>query len=102
MAFHKVAKVTDLKDGEATTAQVGEKMIAIFQIGESYYAIDNGCSHVGGPLCDGYVSEKKVKCPWHGAEFDCKTGKLIAFATKIRDLASYKTTVDGDSVFIET
>ncbi|MEK6831887.1 MAG: Rieske 2Fe-2S domain-containing protein, partial [Thermoproteota archaeon] len=43
----------------------------------------------------------KVICGWHGAEFDCKTGKLVKFPAKIRDLASYNVSVESDNVFVE-
>jgi 3-phenylpropionate/trans-cinnamate dioxygenase ferredoxin subunit len=42
-----------------------------------------------------------VTCGWHGAKFDCKTGKLSAFPAKIKDLNSYKVVIESENIFIE-
>lgn len=73
----EAAKVGDIQDGEAKLVEIGDKEIALFNSGGEYFAIDNACTHVGGPLCEGDLEGHTVICPWHGAEFDITTGEAL-------------------------
>ena len=66
----EVAKVGEIADGEGMLVEIDGKELALFNSGGSYYAIDNECTHVGGPLSEGDLDGHTVTCPWHGAEFD--------------------------------
>ena len=68
--FKKVAKTEDIPAGQASMVEVDGKEIALFNVGGSFHAIDNTCTHVGGPLCEGEIAGNEVTCPWHGAMFD--------------------------------
>lgn len=57
--------------------EVNGTEIALFNLGGEVHAIDNNCTHVGGPLCEGEISGSEVICPWHGAAFDIRTGRAI-------------------------
>src|SRR5207245_179427 len=50
--------------------------IALFNVEGSFYAIDNTCTHRGGPLGEGELKGDTVACPWHGAHFNVKTGAV--------------------------
>ena len=79
---------------------VGGKHIALFNIGGSYYAIDDTCTHRGGPLSEGAVRGTTVTCPWHGAQYDLKTGGVLTRPAP-QGVASYKVVVEGDDIGIE-
>ena len=64
--FIKVASTADLAPGEARSVEVAGKKIALFNLEGSFYAIDDTCTHRGGPLSEGEVSGEEVTCPWHG------------------------------------
>src|SRR5262249_34203705 len=49
---------------------------ALFNVEGTFYAIDNTCTHRGGPLGEGELSGDTVTCPWHGAHFNVKTGAV--------------------------
>jgi nitrite reductase/ring-hydroxylating ferredoxin subunit len=53
---------------------VGAKRIAIFNIEGTYHAIDDKCTHRGGPLSEGIIVGTEVTCPWHGAVFNAREG----------------------------
>lgn len=77
MEFVKVATVDEISPGSAKLVEVDGNEIAIFNVGGQFHALDNSCSHVGGPLCEGEISGAEVICPWHGAAFDIATGRAV-------------------------
>ncbi len=96
----EVAKTNEIIPGEGKLIEVEGHEIALFNCDGSYYAIDNTCTHQGGPLCEGDLEGDKVICPWHGAEFDVKTGKVVGPPAE-ESVRSYRVQVDGDSIRIE-
>ena len=70
MAFTKVATVEEIPPGTARQFTVNGRKLALFNVGGAVYAIDDTCTHRGGPLSEGLVAGTKVTCPWHGAVFD--------------------------------
>ena len=96
----EVAKIGDLEPGEGKLIELEDKEIALFNCNGVYYAIDNECTHVGGPLCEGEIEGDKVICPWHGAEYDLKTGEVLSPPAQ-HSVKSYKVIVQGDSIKIE-
>ncbi len=94
-------KTTDIPPGKMIKVSVDGKEIMVANIDGNYCAMDDSCTHSGASLSEGKLDECKVICGWHGAEFDCKTGKLVKFPAKIRDLASYNVSIESDNVFVE-
>jgi len=77
MDFVTVATTEEIPAGQAKLVEVNGNEIALFNIGGKFHAIDNNCTHVGGPLCEGEISGAEVTCPWHGAVFDITTGRAL-------------------------
>ena len=75
--YLKIAKVDDIAQGQAKLIEVKSREIALFNIAGTFHAIDNSCTHVGGPLCEGEIAGSEVTCPWHGAVFDVTTGNVL-------------------------
>ena len=67
--FVAVAKVGDIPEGEGAAYRVGEKVVAVFNDGGEYYAINDLCPHQGASLSDGQLENSIVACPWHGWRF---------------------------------
>ena len=63
--FIKIASTADLAPGKARCVEVGGKKVALFNLEGTFYAIDDTCTHRGGPLSEGEVSGEEVTCPWH-------------------------------------
>lgn len=74
--------------------------LAVFNLGGTVYAIDNTCTHRGGPLAEGTVAGDVVSCPWHGGRFNIKTG-AVAGPPPTRDVRSYAVRTNGDAVEVE-
>jgi nitrite reductase/ring-hydroxylating ferredoxin subunit len=98
--FVKVASTDEIAPGSAKQAEVNGKTIALFNLDGSYYAIDNTCTHRGGPLAEGFVEGEEVTCPWHGAQFNIKTGAVVS-PPAAKDVAKFNVRVQGNDVEVE-
>ncbi len=98
--FVKVAKTDEVSPGQARLVEVSGKEIALFNVGGSFHAIDNTCTHVGGPLCEGEIEGTEVTCPWHGAMFDVTTGEVLG-PPAASNVNRYSVRIDGSDVEVE-
>ncbi|MCZ7649445.1 MAG: non-heme iron oxygenase ferredoxin subunit [Planctomycetota bacterium] len=99
--YQKVLKKVDLKDGQGKCVVVGGKAIAIFLAAGQFYAVDDLCTHAEASLADGWLTEDcRVACPWHGAEFDLKTGEAKT-PPAFDPVKTYPVRVSGEDVEIE-
>jgi nitrite reductase/ring-hydroxylating ferredoxin subunit len=98
--FMTVATTDELEDQQAKLVEVEGQRIALFRVGEAFYALGDTCTHRGGPLSEGTVEEAEVTCPWHGARFDIKTGAVLGPPAG-REVRSYPVRVTGVEVEIE-
>ena len=94
-------KISDILPGKMIKVSIDGKDVLVANIDGKYYATDDTCTHSGSSLSEGKLDGCTITCGWHGAQFDCKTGKLVKFPAKIRDLASYNVVVESDNVFVE-
>ena len=98
--FVKVATVDEIPAGHAKLVEVDGNEIAVFNVGGAFHAIDNSCSHVGGPLCEGEVHGAEVTCPWHGAVFDLTTGRAVG-PPAFESVNCYQLRVVGAEIQVE-
>ena len=94
-------KIADILPGKMIKVSSDGRDILVANIDGEYCATDDTCTHSGSSLSEGKLDGCTITCGWHGAQFDCKTGKLVKFPAKIGDLASYNVTVESDNVFVE-
>jgi nitrite reductase (NADH) small subunit len=81
--------------------RVGERNLAVFDLGDAVVAVDNECRHVGNPIDDGFVSGGSVTCPWHGWRYDLRTGELLTVFGRRAGLATYAVRVESGDVLVE-
>jgi nitrite reductase/ring-hydroxylating ferredoxin subunit len=114
-----VAKVSQFPDGERRIVRHGNCEIGVFHWQGKFYAYENLCVHQGGPACEGIVmhkvedviapdhtwngqrfsaSEIHFVCPWHGYEYDLKTGECAA-DRKLK-LKSFDVVQRGEDVYV--
>ena len=77
MAFVRAARKDEIPAGSIREFQVDGLTVAIANVGNKFYAINNTCLHRGGPLGQGELQGVAVTCPWHGWQYDVTTGKLV-------------------------
>jgi len=74
----EVGKVGDLKINSMKLLRCGKKRIVLVRTENGFVAFDDHCPHRGGPLSDGALACGTVQCPWHGSQFDVRSGALLA------------------------
>lgn len=94
----KAVKVSEIPEGTGKSIDVQGRSIALFNIQGKFYAIDNTCLHMGGPLGDGSVEGQVTTCPWHGWQYDVTTG--VCQGDPSSKVESFKVTLEGDDVLI--
>lgn len=98
--FVTVATIDEIPPGRAKLVEVNGTEIALFNIAGTFHAIDNSCTHVGGPLCEGELNGAEVTCPWHGAVFDLNTGRALG-PPAFEAVSRYEVRVEGSTIQIE-
>jgi metal-sulfur cluster biosynthetic enzyme/nitrite reductase/ring-hydroxylating ferredoxin subunit len=97
--FVRVAEVGEVPDPGKTLVEVDGDMVALFHVGGVFYAIDDVCTHDGGPLADGELRDHKIACPRHGAKFDIRTGAALSMPA-VRATRAHDVKVDGGGVWV--
>lgn len=99
--FVRVGTKVEFESLEAgKLVQAGGHRIAIFDIGGSYYAIEDTCPHRGGPLSEGKIEGDEVICPWHGSRFNIKTGAVVHPPAR-QGVKSFPVRIAGDDLEVE-
>jgi len=98
--YVKVASTSEVTPGQAKMVEVEGKKIALFNVDGSIYAIDDTCTHRGGPLSKGVLEGKQVTCPWHGATFDVTTGDVLDPPAP-NGVARYNVRLEGSNIEVE-
>jgi nitrite reductase/ring-hydroxylating ferredoxin subunit len=98
--YVKVARTSEVTPGQAKMVEVEGKKIALFNVDGSFYAIDDTCTHRGGPLSEGVLEGKQVTCPWHGAIYDVTTGEVLGPPAP-KGVARYNVRVEASNIEVE-
>ena len=96
----KIAQTGDLSPGEGKVFEAEGQTIALFNVDGTFYAIDNTCTHKGGPLGEGALVGDQVTCPWHGAQFNVASGSVLGPPAR-SNVKSFVVTIEGSDVLIE-
>jgi len=88
-----------LVDGKPQKISLGEKDVCVARIGEEVFAVADTCTHSDASLSEGDVSNYKIECWLHGAEFDLRTGEAIT-PPAVQALETFEVRRDGDTVTI--
>jgi 3-phenylpropionate/trans-cinnamate dioxygenase ferredoxin subunit len=98
--FVTIAKTNETEPGRITYHEVDGARIALCNVGGQFYAIDDVCTHDGGPLNQGRLEDHLVECPRHGARFDVTDGRAVVLPA-VRPVKTYPVRVEGDDVKVE-
>jgi 3-phenylpropionate/trans-cinnamate dioxygenase ferredoxin subunit len=120
MAKHVVAAVSEIPPGDRKLFTIRGRQIAVFNLNGEFFGLFNRCPHQGGPMCEGiqggliegtmpgeyrYTRDGEIlRCPWHGWEFDIRTGRSVFDPAKVNlrtypvEVAEGETLTDGGYV----
>lgn len=97
--FQPAAKVADIPEGSGAPVSLGNRTVAIFNVGGTFLAVDNACVHRGGPLGEGALDGAIVSCPFHGWQYDLRTGACVNNpAAKVK---TYPVKVEGADLLVD-
>ena len=91
--------LSDIPDGGTLGGHAAGRPVLLARDGDSVWAVDGACTHYSGPLADGLRTGHTVRCPWHHACFDLRTGEATR-APALRPLARWKVTQRKGQVFV--
>jgi nitrite reductase/ring-hydroxylating ferredoxin subunit/uncharacterized membrane protein len=96
-----VCNQSELTDGQMMLARIGpaQERVALAKCSEGIFAISDHCDHRGGPLSDGAVIGCTVQCPWHGSQFDVRTGRVVAGPAKHK-IPTYDVEVRNGEIYV--
>lgn len=97
--FQRVIDVTEVPDPGKTLVDVDGEMVALFHVQGGWYALDDVCTHDGGPLADGELRDFRIACPRHGARFDIRTGAALTMPA-VRATRAHDVKVDAGGVWV--
>jgi 3-phenylpropionate/trans-cinnamate dioxygenase ferredoxin subunit len=95
----KVADRSEVPAGGKKLIEIDGRAIALFNVEGVFYAIDDVCTHDGGPLAEGRLDGCQIECPRHGARFDVRTGKPLCMPA-IEPVATHQVLCHGDDVLV--
>ncbi len=96
----RIAYCSDIPAREGRAVRIGDREIAIFNLGSRFLAVDNRCPHRGGPLADGIVSGAKVVCPLHAWKFSLENGEGVSAPSQGSCVQTFPTRVEGGIVLL--
>lgn len=100
MARHHVAKVSQIPAGTTHRVVVDGAGILLCNVNGAIYAIEDVCTHDGGPLDQGTLEGECVVCPRHGATFDVRTGDALTLPAVV-PVMTFEVTVEGDDISVD-
>lgn len=96
----RVCSVSDLPEGGRKVVEVGDRVIGLFRVDGKFWAIDDLCTHDGGPLAEGALEGFTIICPRHGARFDLRTGAALSMPAT-RATAAHEVQVQENEVYVK-
>lgn len=95
--FIKVANKADIPQGGVRVVKVNDVDIAIFNVSDQYYALNDTCPHMGGSMSKGTIEGNVLICSWHQAKFDIVTG-IPTGDKNLKRLTCYQVQIEGEEI----
>ncbi len=98
--FRTATNMADLAPGEMKLVDLDNEKIAIANVDGEYFAFNNACPHMGGPLAEGALEGDIVTCPWHATPFNVRTGEAQEGGVTANPVSTYEVHLEGDDIQI--
>ena len=93
--WHAAAALSEIKENEPLGVEIAGQHVALYRVGENFYATGNICTHAEALLSDGMLDGCEIECPLHMGRFDIRTGEALTSPVEV-DLPTYPVRVAGD------
>ena len=93
--------IDQIPAGRVTLVEQGDLRIAVCNLEGQFYAVEDVCSHDGGPLDQGQLDGNEIECPRHGARFDVRTGEATLMPA-VMPIQTFPVKIEGNQVFVST
>ena len=100
MSAHRVAALSEIPPGTTHRIELAGFGVLLCNVDGNVYAIEDVCTHDGGPLDQGELEGACVVCPRHGATFDVRTGDALTLPA-VLPLMTFDVSIEGDDVFVD-
>lgn len=95
----RIALLDECPPGKAIERVAEDRIVALFNVEGRFYALDGVCPHQGGPLGKGCLSGPILTCPWHGWQFDVRSGRHQLSRTLVQP--RFEVRVEGGDVLVD-
>jgi 3-phenylpropionate/trans-cinnamate dioxygenase ferredoxin component len=99
--FVKVGRAGEIPPGEKRVYDVDGYGVVVANLGGEYFAVEDVCTHDGGPLGEGELQNGHLVCPRHGARFDVRTGDALTMPA-FEPIGTYAVKVENGDLLIES
>ena len=97
--FIKVGRASEFREGRGRAVDLQGTRVAIFKVGQRYFALQDACPHMGLSLADGTLTGDRVTCHGHGWRFDLRTGQSHQRSGACAKV--YEVRVQNDDLLVE-
>jgi nitrite reductase/ring-hydroxylating ferredoxin subunit len=97
--FYKAADLAELQEDGLYPIEVDGEPICLAKVDRHIYAFTDNCTHISGPLNEGDLEDCVITCPWHMAQFDVRTGKVLRGPAR-QDIMTYPVKIEDGVVLI--
>jgi nitrite reductase/ring-hydroxylating ferredoxin subunit len=98
--LHRVCHISEIAEGTARSVEIGDRQLALYNIGRRFYATDNRCTHARAYLSEGFIEGDAIECPLHGGRFHIPTGQPLSPPVRA-PVCVYPVQVIDDEIYIQ-
>jgi nitrite reductase/ring-hydroxylating ferredoxin subunit len=95
-----LCSTSDVAPGSALKVEIGDLILAVFNVDGEFYVTDDTCTHGPGSLSEGYIEDDVVECNFHNGQFNIRTGEVVSPPCMV-PIKTYAVSVVGGKVTIE-
>ena len=96
----RICAQSEIAPDSVKAFEVGDRQLAVFNIGGRFYATDDECTHASASLADGFLEDGIIECSLHSGAFDVKTGAVKSPPCSFA-LRTYRVVLEGDDILVD-
>lgn len=96
----RVAHIDELLPGQRIITEIEGYFLAVFNIDDEFFCIEDVCTHDGGPVAEGELDGYAIECPRHGARFDIRTGKVLSFPAVV-PVPTFPVKLEDGEIYVD-